>query len=202
MGVKNNIDTFILWNSFLNGDDKAFVTIYHALINALLSYGKKLTSDHELLHDAIQEIYIDLYQKRSVQHLPIINLKAYIFIALRNCIVKKILQNRIFDDKVTDHHLPEEFNIEYSFEDQLIRREISEEKRQRLQKAIITLSPGQKEIIYLKFEEELDYSEISKLMNITIESARKQLYRALFSLRQILDNESFLILFSILRKKR
>jgi len=39
------------------------------------------------------------------------------------------------------------------------------------------------------------------LMNITIESARKQLYRALLSLRHVLDNEVFLTLFSYFRKK-
>jgi RNA polymerase sigma factor (sigma-70 family) len=94
-----------------------------------------------------------------------------------------------------------EFNIEYSFQDQLINMEISEEKRVRLQQAIITLSPGQKEIIYLKFEQELEYPEIAHLMNITIESARKQLYRVLLSLRHILDNEVFLTLFSYFRKK-
>ncbi len=201
MAVNNSCDKNILWNSFLGGDDKAFDAIYYAFINALLSYGNKLTTDRELIHDAVQEIFIDLYQKRSKRHIPIGNLKAYLFIALKNAILKKILQNRIFDDKVVDDHLLNEFNIEYSFQDQLISREISEEKHKRLQNAIVTLSSKQKEIIYLKFEEGLEYTEIASLMKITVESARKQLYRALLSLRQILDNESFVILLSILRKK-
>jgi len=201
MAVNDPGDTKILWNSFLEGDDKAFIAIYYLFINVLLLYGKKLTNDRELIHDAIQEIFIDLYQKRGKKHTPISNLKAYLLIALKNAVLKKILQNRIYDDKEADDHLFDEFNIEYSFQDQLINREISEEKHQRLQKAIVTLSAKQKEIIYLKFEEGLQYPEIASLMNITVESARKQLYRALLSLRQILDNETFLVLFSILRKK-
>jgi len=201
MAVNNSCDANILWNSFLDGDDKAFVAVYYFFINALLSYGKKLTSDRELIHDAVQEIFMDLYQKRSKKHIPIGNLKAYLFIALKNAILQKILQNRIYNDKVVDDYLLYEFNIEYSFQDQLISREISEEKHHRLQNAIVTLSSKQKEIIYLKFEEELEYTKIARLMKITVESARKQLYRALFSLRQILDNETFLILCSILRKK-
>jgi len=202
MTVNNSCNTnILLWNSFLDGDDEAFVAVYYVFVNALLSYGKKLTGDRELIHDAVQDIFMDLYQKRSKKHIPICNLKAYLFIALKNAILKKILQYRIFDDKVVDDHLLDEFNIEYSFQDQLISREISEEKRQRLQNAIVTLSPKQKEIIYLKFEEELEYTEIARLMKITVESARKQLYRALLSLRQIIDNETFIILLSILRKK-
>jgi RNA polymerase sigma factor (sigma-70 family) len=195
------VDANILWNSFLDGDDKAFAAIYHFFIHALLSYGKKLTSDHELVHDAVQEIFMDLYQKRSKKHIPISNLKAYLFIALKNSILQKILQNRTYNEKVIDNYQLNEFDIEYSFQDQLISHEISEEKHQRLQNAIVTLSSKQKEIIYLKFEEELEYSVIARLMKITVESARKQLYRALLSLRQILDNETFLILCSILRKK-
>lgn len=201
MAVNNPIDTNILWNSFLDGDDKAFGAVYGVFINALLSYGKKLTSDRELIKDAVQKIFIDLYQKRSKKHVPIGNLKAYLFVALKNAIRKEIFQYRIYDDKVVDDHLLGEFNIEYSFQSQLISCEISEEKHRLLQKAIVSLSSKQKEIIYLKFEEELEYTEIAQLMKITVESARKQLYRALLSLRQILDNETFLILFSILRKK-
>lgn len=194
-------DPSILWGSFLEGDDTAFGTVYHAFINALLSYGKKLTSDRELIHDAVQEIFLDLYQKRSKKHIPISNVKAYLFIALKNAILKKILQNRMFEDKVVDDHLLDNFNVEYSFQDQLISSEISEEKHRLLQNAIVTLSSKQKEIIYLRFEQELEYAEIARLMKITVESARKQLYRTLLSLRQILDNDTFMMLFSILRKK-
>jgi RNA polymerase sigma factor (sigma-70 family) len=199
MAEKDHTGTDILWSSFLNGDDKAFGAVYYAFIKALLTYGKKLTADRELIHDAVQEIFMDLYQKRIKKHIPIGNLKGYLFISLKNAILKKILQNRVYDDNVTDDH-QNEFTIEYSFQDQLISREISEEKHQRLQKAIIALSAKQKEIIYLRFEEELEYTEIARLMKISVESARKQLYRALLSLRQTLDNESFLILFSVLRK--
>jgi RNA polymerase sigma factor (sigma-70 family) len=201
MAVNNSCDANILWNSFLDGDDKAFVDIYHLFIHPLLSYGKKLTNDHELVQDAVQGIFIDLYQKRSKKHFPINNLKAYLFIALKNSILQKILQNRIYNDKMVDNYQLNEFNIEYSFQDQMINLEISREKHQRLQNAIVTLPSKQKEIIYLKFEEGLEYTVIARLMKITVESARKQLYRALLSLRQILDNETFLILCSILRKK-
>jgi RNA polymerase sigma factor (sigma-70 family) len=201
MADNNYCDANILWNSFLDGDDKAFVDIYNLYIQPLLSYGKKLTSDHELVQDSVQGIFIDLYQKRVKKHFPIRNLKAYLFIALKNSILQKILQNRIYNDKVADNYQLNEFNIEYSFQDQMINLEISKEKHLRLQNAIVKLPSKQKEIIYLKFEEELEYTVIARLMKITVESARKQLYRALLSLRQILDNQTFLILLSILRKK-
>jgi len=197
---QKNIDTKSLWVAFLSGDDNAFAGIYYVYINPLLSYGKKLSHDRDLLHDAIQEIFIDIYQKRSKLHIPISNLKAYLFIALKNNILKKLEQKRKFDTNEVDDNMLGEFNIEYSFQEQLIKNEISDELHSNLQHAILKLSPGQKEIVYLKFEEGLGYSEIAELMNISIESARKQLYGALQSLRQLLDNKSFTILLSIFRK--
>lgn len=145
-----------------------------------------------MLHDAVQEIFMDIYLKRANPHHPIANLKAYLFMALKNSLLKKLAQSRKFDDKEVDDNLMGEFRIEYSFQEQLIDLEISEEKRLRLQKAIFALTPGQKEIIYLKFEEGLGYPEIAELMDVTIESAREQLYRALLSLRQMLDSEVFI----------
>jgi RNA polymerase sigma factor (sigma-70 family) len=198
--IKSDIDT--LWETFLTGDDKAFAGIYYAFINPLLTYGKKLTLDTAMLQDALQEVFMDLYQKRNKLHTPISNLKSYLFIALKNNLVKRLLQNRKFEDKEVDDSAMGEFNIEYSFLDQQIIREISEEKRMRLQRAIVSLSSGQKEIIYLKFEEDLGYKEIAVLMNVTVESARKQLYRALLSLRETIDNESFEIFLSFFIKKR
>jgi DNA-directed RNA polymerase specialized sigma24 family protein len=85
--------------------------------------------------------------------------------------------------------------VDYSFEDQWISNEISEETRAKLQQAIQNLTPGQKEIIYLKFEEGLGYHEIAGMLGITQESARKQLYRALLSLRHIIGNEQLYIFF-------
>jgi len=201
MSVAKQINIETLWDAFLKGDDKAFAGIYYAFVSALLSYGRKLTPDNDMLHDTVQEIFMDVYLKRNNQHNPIFNIKAYLFIALKNSLLRKLVNNRKYDDRELDDTLMGEFRVEYSFEEKLISYEISEEKRIRLQQAIVTLSSGQKEIIYLKFEEGLSYSEIAELMNITIESARKQLYRALLSLRHILDSESFMILFSFFRKK-
>lgn len=199
MAVKNNNDIQSLWGSFLSGNDKAFAGLYHAFVHDLLSYGKKLCGDTNLVNDALQEIFLDLYLKRNKTQIS--SPKAYLFTALKNTILKKQIQNRKFSSKEIDFSTMSEFNIEYSFQDQIINAEISKEKSALLQQAIVTLSPGQKEIIYLKFEQELEYSEIAQLMNITIESARKQLYRALVSLREVIDNELFLTLFYFFRKK-
>lgn len=191
----------LLWKSFLKGDDKSFSLLYQVHINPLLSYGYKLCPNHEIVHDCIQEVFIDLFLKRENLTADIRNLKAYLFVALRNCVIKKITKSR-------RHHMveikpdEEEFNfrVEYSFQDRLIEEEISDERKEILQSAIKELPAKQKEIIYLKFEEEMDYSEIATIQNITVESARKLLYRALLSLRTKIDSDIFHTFFLIFFK--
>ncbi|MEE4286033.1 MAG: sigma-70 family RNA polymerase sigma factor [Mariniphaga sp.] len=196
---KTNLN--FLWKSFLKGDDKSFSLIYQQHIDGLFLYGSKLSTDRELVRDCIQEVFIDLFLKRKKVSREIVNLKSYLFVSLRNGIIKKLKQSRIFEsigEKEDETEAP--FNIEYEFQDQLIQLEISQEIIAKLQSKIKNLPPRQKEIIYLKFEEEMDYPEIAPILKISVESARKLLYRALLTLRKTLDPSIAQTLFFIFFK--
>lgn len=202
--MSNSLDKSVdfLWHSFLEGNDKSFAIIYQRHIEQLISYGYKLSYDRELVHDCIQEVFMDLFLKRKKLSVNIENLKAYLFVAFRNGLIKEISKSRKFEtldtDKCKEYLI---FNVEYSFQYKLIKLEISNERRNCLKDVINSLPSRQKEIIYLKFEEELGYSEISEIMKLSVESARKLLYRALLSLRKIIEPKTFQILFHIFFKK-
>ncbi len=198
---KNNTVDF-LWHSFLNGNDKSFTLIYYKQVHKLISYGCKLCGNRELVRDCVQEVFIDLYLKRQKLNVKIRNLKAYLFIALRNCIIKKITQRRK-TESINNYNEDANgiFKSEYNFQDQLMAYELSEEIKSKLFNAINGLPPKQKEIIYLKFEEEMEYDEISEIMKISIDSARKLMYRSLISLRKIINPDIILNLFFASVKK-
>ncbi|MGD9557236.1 MAG: RNA polymerase sigma factor [Mangrovibacterium sp.] len=190
------------WQSFLKGDDRSFAVIYQHFAPGLLSYGSRFNIEKDLVRDALQEVFTDLYLKRGHLHAEIGNMKGYLFIALKNNLLKKIeKKKRSGLDAIESAGTELRFAVEYGFQEQLIRMEISKETTVKLHQAIETLSSGQKEIIFLKFEEELDYREIAGILNITVESARKQLYRALKSLREILDPQDFQLLIALFSKK-
>ncbi len=198
--LTNDIDS--LWQSFLKGDDKSFAIIYQHHIKGLISYGYKISSDRELVRDSIQEIFIDLFLRRKKLSIQIEHLKPYLFIAFKNCLLKKLAKQKKleqFDNNEEDSDMP--FLVEYSFKDNSTEFEISEEIKIKLQSAINNLSSRQKEIIYLKFEEEIDYPGIAQIMNISVESARKLLYRALLSLRKTVDPSILQMLFIFFSKK-
>jgi len=189
------------WQSFLQGDENAFTKIYHQYSENLFSFGKKFNIDEQQLDDAVQEVFVDLFLKKRKLDANIQNLKAYLFVALKNNLLKKLDKSRRIRTLGVDNFRNLDFTIEYDAQQHMISSEIEDETNQRLTEAINQLSKRQKEIIYLKFEEELDYPEIAQILKISVESARKQIYRAIKSLRESLDFKELKTLLCIFIKK-
>lgn len=57
--------------------------------------------------------------------------------------------------------------------------------------ALAELSTAQREILYLKFYNNLSYSEIGDLLGVKPDSAKKQIYRIVERLRGSLSNRIF-----------
>ncbi|HDR50007.1 MAG TPA: sigma-70 family RNA polymerase sigma factor [Mariniphaga anaerophila] len=196
---KTNLD--FLWKSFLKGDDKSFSLIYQQHIDSLFLYGSKICADRELVRDCIQEIFVDLFLKRKKMSGEIVNLKSYLFVSLRNCVLKKAEKTKKLESIGGYEENGGPFQTEYNFLDKYMELEISNELKEKLQSNINNLPSRQKEIIYLKFEEEMDYPEIARILKISVESARKLLYRALLTIRKTIDPSVAQTLFLFFFKK-
>ncbi len=73
----------------------------------------------------------------------------------------------------------------------------TEEKRQlnqRVDELMSTLTSNQREAIYLRYMQEMEYDEIAQLLNITSESVRKLVYRGISKLRTQSDLDIVIIL--------
>jgi RNA polymerase sigma factor (sigma-70 family) len=194
-------ETKKIWDAFLEGDDKSFAVFYFLHISRLLAYGKKFEAETEIVNDAIQDVFVDLYENRRKLSGNIENPIGYLMVSLRNNIFKKKAILRKGSTHTLSHGEVEEFKILYSFQDNLINQEINIETLNKLRRAIQNLTSGQKEVIYLRFEEGLSYQEISRIMEISVESVRKQVFRAISSLRSILATTDFYTFFTIILKK-
>ena len=88
------------------------------------------------------------------------------------------------------------FGITYSIEQSIILEESSNQNLSLLRKALNDLTPRQKEAIYLKFTQDLEYEQIAEIMEMGIEGSRNLIYRAVKSLKDSLrENKSLLIFF-------
>lgn len=164
-----------IWNNLRNGDQKALEEIYRIYFSELYSYGKKLSKDENNVEDCIQELFVELWNRRE-KLSETDAIKPYLFVCLKRKIFHSVKKLR----KSTDTELEEKyFDAELSIDEILIAKETSDEQKNNLKSAFNKLSDRQKEVLYLKYYSELDYEEISKIMEMNYQSARNLVHRAI-----------------------
>lgn len=167
-----------LWIALQNGKEDAFELLYQKHANALLSYGLKITPQQEIINDALQDVFINIWQKK--QQLPVVdNVRAYLLKALRNRIIR-ILESR----NLTGNGIQPNQAIQESFEQQLILEELADERLTKVYHSIRHLPTRQREVIHLKFFQNLTTEEIADLLDINYQSVSNLLYKSLQKMRK------------------
>jgi len=191
-------DDFALWQSFKNGEKDAFQAIYFSFFNNLYEYGMRIVSDKELVKDAIHDLFVKLWNSKTGLS-DVIAIRPYLLVSLRTTIYNHLKQDkRMMIKEIGEDH---PFEMVFSVESDFIRNETKSAQTQKLIDALNQLTPRQKEVVYLRYFEELEYEEIASIMNITVKATYKLTARGLVSLRQLMDisNSSLLMLIAMAR---
>ena len=78
------------------------------------------------------------------------------------------------------------FQVTYSHEDFLINGQINEENRIKVTTALNKLTSRQREAIYLRFFENLNFETIAQVMEMNIQSVRNLIHRAMQLMRDLI----------------
>ena len=168
-----------LWNAFVSGDKEAFSSLFRRFYPLLFQYGHKITTDTDVLEDAIQELFLELWQKRPTQ--PLQSVKAYLLQALKFKLYKTFRQKSFH----TTNEEEDSYGFELSIETLLIAKEENDERLGKIMAALAQLSPRQKEVIYLKIYKGLSYEEVSEVMRLNYQVVRNLLYTALKAFKKL-----------------
>jgi RNA polymerase sigma factor (sigma-70 family) len=171
------------WRAFTNGDRDALGMLFRMYYPHLYKYGNKIVADEQVLEDCIQELFIELWQHKNPT--PTLSVKAYLLKALKYKLLKTLHKKNML--------LPDAVAFEISYESFIIAKQEDEEKIRKVVQAIDQLSNRQKEIIYLKFYQNLSYEEVSEIMNINYQVARNLLHQAIKAMRKILSGSAVLV---------
>ena len=166
----------------------ASVFKYH--FDSLYNYGIKMVKDEELVKDSIQELFFRMW-KNNVDFSNVSYLKAYLLKGLRHQILNSLELKYHQMDKV---QIEDSLRIEFSPEDYFIQNQYEEGLRTKVLTALNKLSDKQREAIYLRYFEELEYDEIAEIMNINLQSVKNNVHRGLESLRELLGLVVWLVL--------
>lgn len=188
-------DDSTTWQLFKNGDKSAFSFIYSHHTPNLYEYGMRMLQNEDLTRDAIHDLFVKLWQNRKTVGFTD-NIKYYLISSLRNMIFTlKGIESRM---PLVDLNEISSFNLDFNLESEYIRKEQLNELSKNMLDALNQLSPRQKEILYLRYFEELDYNDVAELMNISVKAAYKLSARALEALRELMKLPLSVVLFLLL----
>lgn len=176
-----------LWSAFKADDKDAFNHIYYNNIKALLDYALKITSDKLIIEDCVQEMFLDLWNKRA-QLSEVHNIKNYLFTTLRRRIVKAITEK---DRDTFDHPLEDTFELPVDVP--IITSEEEYKKKKSIHEVLKKLSPEQREIIYLKYFSNFTFDEIAAVLNTSKKSVYNSLSKSMIKFRKAFNAFTFFL---------
>lgn len=182
-------DTF-LWQAFKKGDREAFEQLYNMYFKELGRYGLRLNSNNDLVEDAIQDVFVDLWRRKEYLS-DVENVKFYLYRAVRNQF-NRTIQKDIFEGSEDINNFLDYLGT-LSTEQESIENESNQIRARSIENAMNNLSNRQAEAIHLRFYQGLSLDEIALLMKI-----QKQVVKNLLSKSYIILKVSLKSLLSIL----
>lgn len=179
------------WKDFLAGSHAAFSTLFKAHYNALYQYARRQSGETEPAHECVQQLFYQLWVGRK-NISEVTHVKAYLFKSLRASLQKEKKYHQRFL-----HLEPATQALTFSHEEIMVDDEIHDLRRKKLAEVLNTLPKRQREVLYLKYYENLSYQQIAEVLGMNYQSVVNAVFRAIQRLRE--ENElKQLVLYSLM----
>lgn len=172
-----------LWIQLKHGSELALGKLVKKFFNPLQNYGYKFIKDEDFVKDCVQEIFIEIWQRRERLSVPD-SVKAYLLSSVRKKVLREGYRQQILkgdDEKVIENDLSQsDFSAEWAIIEEESLREITEKVKDSLGK----LPRRQQEVLYLQYYQGLSREEIAEIMDINTQSVSNLIQTAFKSFRQ------------------
>lgn len=155
--------------------------LYEKYLNQMYSYGMAFGLEEDILYDFIHDVFLHLFEHQNElgdQKYA----KYYLFKCLKNRILlyKRQEVNMEFVEDIND--IP--FAVVTSGLDIIEEKEEQKELTRQIDGMMRCLTNRQREAVYLRFMQELEYDEIAIILQLTPKGTRKLVYRAIDRIRE------------------
>ncbi len=189
--MKIDMDEILLWNGMLSGNEKDLHSLYVLYYDDMLRYGLALTDDLELSKEYINLLFLSFWNNRQ-KLTDVENPKAYILASYKN---KIIFRKKKVSDSKTVYYGDANNHLESisSYEETLVELQEYEKLKQKLQHVLACLSERQRQLIVLRFIEEMSYDEIAVHLSISVRTVYNSIHESLKILRSQINKRDFLL---------
>lgn len=185
-----------IWDSFRQGSEIAFKTLHQEYYNDLYAYALKMTNDKYIAKNAIQELFVYLWKSKD-NLSPVHHIRYYLIFSLRRHIIR-ILKKEQKHQHQSLQSDAEAFFFTFSPEDILIQKESDIFNAKSVVEALNQLPPRQREIVYLRYFQDVNMDEIAQMLSISYQSLLNAQCRAMKNLRKLMLNQKQLEQFFII----
>lgn len=178
-------------NRIKNGDSRAFEIIFKNYYPALCSFAFDFLKQSDLAEDVVHETLIKFWESRSIIEVSN-SLKAYLYKSVRNNCINYLKHSQVIKnlaDKYTEDVQANvqftliseaEYTLDYYFYDGM---------EQDMQNVISELPDQCRTIFQLSRVEHLHHEQIANKLNISVNTVKTQISRALEKLRTIIGKK-------------
>lgn len=173
----------LLWQQIKNSSEFGLRKLVEKYFNSLQNYGYKFVRDDDFVKDCVQEVFIEIWSRRDRISTPD-SVRAYLLSCVRKRVLREGYRQRINrDDEPTDLENDLSF-VEFSPEWSVIEQESLAETTQRISDSLNQLPKRQREVIYLRYYQNLERDEIAEIMGVNPQSVSNLLQAAFKSFRE------------------
>ena len=172
------------------GDEQSFALLLHRYRSPLINFLYRMVLNREQAEDLAQEVFIRVYRARG-EYVPSAKFTTWLFRIATNLALNSVRDNRYqrmeisLDAPVTaDAEDGEEKKLDVAEMHPNIEQHLIEETRRKMiRRAIEKLPEKQRAAVLLHKYQELDYGEISKILECSESALKSLLFRAYETLR-------------------
>lgn len=165
------------------GREAAYNALYDRYADLLYGYGMKIVTDEAVVMDAIQTLFMNIFEKRKSLSAPN-SIAAYLCRSLKNLLINEMQSATTRYTCKMDDTVDYDFDLQPDAENVIVAGEIEKEKILVFKEELGKLSRQQREILYLRYYKGLEIDEIAEILSVSKRTVYNTSNNALTRLRE------------------
>lgn len=181
-----HIDERSLVLRLIEGDENAFCELYAAYRDRLIYFAMRFLKSREYAEDVFQDVFTIVWQGRRFIN-PDASFSSYLYTIVRNRTLN-LLRDLANQDKLRESILSQAVNYNDDTKEEILANDL----RQFILRALLQLTPRQREIFKMSREQQMSHREIAEALGISVNTVQESISISLRTLRIYLEKNSIL----------
>lgn len=173
-----------LVNGMARGDQASFEAFIYRYHGPLLRYLERMLQDEEKAEDFVQEVFLRLIRQIQAKKIPE-RIRPWLYRVASNLCKDYWRSGRYHLESLAHHEMPERDDHCPSVVEIYERQE----ERLKVLEALNALSERERDLVILRFYQELKIKEIAQVMEMPLGTVKSALHHALIKLKGLLIDE-------------